>query len=81
MVLGHVQRGGVPTARDRVLATRFGFGAFELLRTGRFNRLVVEQAGRIDSVPITEVADKVRTVPPDHELIRAAKEIGTAFGD
>jgi 6-phosphofructokinase 1 len=81
IVLGHVQRGGTPTARDRLLATQFGYHAFELLVAGRFNRLVVHGGGRIDSIPIAEVADKVRTVPPDDPLIRAARAVGTCFGD
>jgi 6-phosphofructokinase 1 len=81
MVLGHVQRGGTPTPADRILATQFGFHAFELLMDGRYNRLVVSRDGQIGSVDITEVADKVRTVALDHPLIRAARAIGTCFGD
>jgi len=81
IVLGHVQRGGTPTPYDRLLATRFGYYAFELLRTGQFGRVVVQQHGRMDSIAISEVADKVRTVPPDHLLIRAARAVGTCFGD
>ena len=81
MVLGHIQRGGTPTARDRVLATRFGHAAYELLMKGRFGEVVVEQKGAICSVPIPEVAGKTRTVPQDHDLIGAARSVGTAFGD
>jgi 6-phosphofructokinase 1 len=81
IVLGHVQRGGTPTPHDRVLATQFGFHAFELLMDGRFGRLVVQRGGQIDSVPIAEVAGKVRTVPPDYSVLRAAREIGTSFGE
>jgi 6-phosphofructokinase 1 len=81
IVLGHVQRGGTPTAYDRVLATSFGYHAFELLMSGRFGRVVVQQAGEITSVPIAEVADKVRTIPRNYPLISAAREIGTSFGD
>jgi 6-phosphofructokinase 1 len=81
VVLGHIQRGGTPCAADRVLATRFGHAAAELLAAGRFNRLVVIQHGELTSVPINEVADKQRLVPPDHELIKAARAVGTCFGD
>jgi len=81
IVLGHIQRGGTPTPHDRVLATRFGCHAFELLMAGQFGRLVVQQAGRIDSVPISEVAGKVRTIPLDSEVLRAARTIGTSFGE
>ncbi len=81
IVLGHIQRGGTPTAFDRILATNFGHHAFELLTAERFGRLVVQQNGRIDSVPISEVADKVRTIPPDYPTMRAARALGTSFGD
>jgi len=81
IVLGHVQRGGAPSAFDRVLATQFGHQAFELLESGRFGRLVVQRGGRIDSIEIGDAAGKVRTIPPDWPLLAAAREIGTAFGD
>jgi len=81
IVLGHIQRGGTPTAFDRVLSTQFGFHAFELLMARRFGRMVVQREGRIDSVAIAEVARKVRTVPPDHKLIAAARSVGTSFGE
>jgi len=81
IVLGHVQRGGTPSARDRYLATLFGTAAFDLIQRGEFNRLVVQQAGEITSVPIADVADKVRTVPLDYNMIHAARMIGTSFGD
>ena len=80
-VLGHVQRGGTPTPTDRVLATKFGHKAFELVTAGRYGRLVVQQKGRITSVPIRDVAGKVRTVPLNHELIATARAIGISFGD
>jgi len=81
IVLGHIQRGGSPTAFDRTLATQFGFHAFELLTRGRFGRLVVLREGRLDSAPIAEVAGKVRTVPHDDPLIRAARAVGTSFAE
>lgn len=81
IVLGHVQRGGTPSAFDRVLATKFGYHAYELLAAEKFGQLVVQHGGLICSVPISEVADKVRTVPPDDLIIRAARAVGTCFGD
>lgn len=81
IVLGHVQRGGTPTARDRVLATGFGHHAFELLVSGRFGRVVVQSNGCITSTTIAEVAGKVRTVPADYPLLAAARAVGTSFGD
>ncbi len=81
IVLGHVQRGGTPTARDRVLATGFGHHAFELLKSGRFGRVVVQNNGCVTSTTIAEVAGKVRTVPVDYSLLAAARAVGTSFGD
>jgi ATP-dependent phosphofructokinase / diphosphate-dependent phosphofructokinase len=81
IVLGHVQRGGIPTARDRILATQFGFHAFELLVAGRFGELVVERQSKIESVKIADVADKVRTVPLDSSIVRVARGIGSCLGD
>ncbi len=81
VVLGHVQRGGRPCAADRVLATRFGHAATELLCRQAFNRLVVVQDGCITSVPISEVADQQRLVGRDEELIAIARSVGTCFGD
>jgi 6-phosphofructokinase 1 len=81
VVLGHVQRGGTPCAVDRVLATRFGYEATALLAEEQFNRLVVVQRGAMTSVPIEEVANKQRLVPRDDRLVRAARAVGTCFGD
>ncbi len=81
IVLGHVQRGGTPTPHDRILSTEFGYHAFELLAAGRYGELVVKRRGEIGSIPICQVANKVRTVPLDHSIVRAARAIGTSFGD
>jgi 6-phosphofructokinase 1 len=80
-VLGHLQRGGVPTPFDRILATRFGTHAAELLAEGQYNRMVCMRGGEINSVPIEQVAGKVKIVPLDHPLIRSARRVGTNFGD
>lgn len=80
-VLGHLQRGGTPTAFDRVLATRFGVAAVELLRAGRFGRMVCLQGGAVASVPIGEVAGEPRLVPTDHPLVRTARCLGVSFGE
>jgi 6-phosphofructokinase 1 len=80
-VLGHLQRGGVPTAFDRILATRFGTHAADMLAEGKYNRMVAMRGGNVTSVPIEEVAGKIKLVPPDHPLIRAARGVGTNFGD
>jgi 6-phosphofructokinase 1 len=80
-VLGHLQRGGVPTPFDRILATRFGTYAAELLAEGVYNRMVSMKGDEVTSVPLEEVAGKLKLVPRDHALIRAARRVGTNFGD
>jgi len=79
--LGHVQRGGTPVAADRVLATEFGNKAIELLATGERSRLVVMKGRTVTHIPLEEVEGKQRLVPPDNTLLRAARELGTCFGD
>lgn len=81
-VLGHLQRGGNPTAFDRVLATRMGSHAVELAAEGRWGRMVAMVDGRISSVPLDQVAGKPpRTVALDSDLVRAARGMGIALGD
>ncbi|EHR72634.1 6-phosphofructokinase [Burkholderiales bacterium JOSHI_001] len=79
-LLGHVQRGGTPTAFDRVLATRFGFHAAQLVGAGRFGRMVTLQGSDCTSVPIADVAGRNRLVPPDHPLLAAARALGVGLG-
>jgi phosphofructokinase-like protein len=80
-VLGHLQRGGIPTPFDRVLATRFGTFAAEMLSQGTYNHMVCMKGSEVTSVPLECVAGKIKLVPPDHPLIRAARRVGTNFGD
>ncbi len=79
--LGHIQRGGSPTPLDRVLATSFGFHAIELLMSGASGQLVVWNQGQLAAVPIESVAGRQRKVPHNHALIKAARAVGTTFGD
>ncbi len=80
-ILGHVQRGGTPTARDRVLATMFGHHAVGLIHSGRLNRMVAMQEGSLTSVPLEDVADRQRLIPPDDPLVAACRATGAIFGD
>lgn len=80
-ILGHVQRGGKPTAHDRVLATQFGHRAVEMAVSGEVNRMVAMQNGRLTSVPIADVADKQRLIPLDHPLLAACRATGVSFGE
>jgi 6-phosphofructokinase 1 len=79
-LLGHVQRGGTPTAYDRVLATRFGHAAARLAVQGGFGHMVALQADACISVPLSEVAGRSRHVPPDHPLVEAARGLGVCLG-
>jgi ATP-dependent phosphofructokinase / diphosphate-dependent phosphofructokinase len=80
ITLGHVQRGGTPVAMDRVLATEFGNKAIELLEAGERGRLVVMKGLTVTHIPIEEAEGKQRLVPVDHPLVRAARNVGTCFG-
>lgn len=78
--LGHVQRGGSPTAFDRVLATRFGYHAAQLVAQGRFGHMVALEGSCCTEVPLSEVAGRNRNVPPDHPLLQAARGLGICLG-
>jgi 6-phosphofructokinase 1 len=80
-VLGHLQRGGTPTAYDRVLATRFGARAVELARRGDFGKMVASHPPDIVPVSMSEVVGRTKTVPLTHDLIQTARAIGMSFGD
>jgi len=82
LVLGHLQRGGVPTTFDRLLGTRFGAAAVRLVAEGGFGRMVCLRPPNIDSVPLAEVAlGKPRKVPLDSDTILSARAMGICFGD
>jgi len=72
VVLGHIQRGGSPTAHDRVLATRFGICATEMVHRGEFGKMAALQGSRITAVPLSEATSKLKTV--DMEIYGIAKE-------
>lgn len=80
-VLGHVQRGGVPCAFDRVLSTLLGNHSMTLLREGKAGRMVAWQKGRLTDIDLEEPAGKQRLVNIDHPLVGAARAVGTSFGD
>jgi len=72
-VLGHVQRGGIPTASDRILASRFGVAAIDALSEGRSDVMTALRGDRIELVDIADIAGKVQYVPED--LLRVAREL------
>ncbi len=80
-VLGHLQRGGTPSAFDRVLATRFGVRAAEECFKGKDDVMVAARGNEIITVPLTEVGGKNRHVSLDHPLLNVARSVGTCLGD
>jgi ATP-dependent phosphofructokinase / diphosphate-dependent phosphofructokinase len=80
-VLGHVQRGGVPTPFDRILGTRFGVHAIHAAVAGERNVMVALRGQAIETVSIDAAITKPRRVDPAGELILAARSVGTSFGD
>ncbi len=79
--LGHVQRGGIPTAFDRTLSTMMGAKAAELLAEGTYNVMVAYRNGLCVPVPLPDVVGQRKLVPADHHLIHCARQVGTCFGD
>jgi len=80
-VLGHVQRGGTPTAFDRVLASMFGVKAFEMVLDGEFGKMVAFKNNDFVSVDLEEAVKKANTVDPNGFLVNGAKGLGVIFGD
>ena len=80
-VPGHTQRGGSPCPYDRVLATRLGAAAAEMILRHEYGYMVAIKEGETCKVPLKEVAGKLKTVDPKSEIIRAAKLTGISFGD
>lgn len=80
-VLGHLQRGGSPSASDRILATNFGALAVQLCAEGKFGQMVALRGDQYVGMPISDCIAKLKTVPHDHRWVQAAKAVGTSFGD
>ncbi len=79
-ILGHLLRGGSPTAHDRILATRFGIEAVNLVADRQFGRMVALQNNAITSVSIDEIAGRQRKVTADHSVIKTAQALGICLG-
>jgi ATP-dependent phosphofructokinase / diphosphate-dependent phosphofructokinase len=80
-ILGYVQRGGTPSGVDRLLATRLGSAAADLVKAGHFGVMVAARADGTEPVPIKDVAGRRKPVPPDHGWVIAARHVGTCLGD
>ncbi|MEL6307386.1 MAG: ATP-dependent 6-phosphofructokinase [Chloroflexota bacterium] len=80
-ILGHVQRGGTPSPADRLLATRLGTAAVELIQDGVHGVLVANKGREVVPVPFEDLIDQRNHVPQDHPWIHAARSVGTSLGD
>lgn len=80
-VLGHVQRGGSPTAYDRLLATRFGTVALQAASQGEFGKMVSLRCNNVVTVELKDAIGRQRLVPADSQLVLAARAVGTCMGD
>jgi 6-phosphofructokinase len=80
-ILGYVQRGGTPSAMDRLLATELGTATTALINEGAKGVMVAIKNRCTEPVPLEEVVDKLRTVPLDHLWIDTARRVGTCLGD
>lgn len=80
-VLGHLQRGGVPTTLDRILGTRFGLWAVKLIKEGKYGSMVSYQNYEMRDVPIAAAVHKLRHVNPQGQFVEAARSVDICFGD
>lgn len=80
-VLGHIQRGGSPSPFDRILGTRFGVAAVDLIARREFGKMVALRGSKVEAVPMEEACRGLRLVNPEGELVHTARSIGISFGD
>lgn len=79
-ILGYIQRGGSPSPMDRILATRYGAAAVELIVKEKFGNMVASKGDKIIDVPLSDVGENLRLVPPDYSLIQKARKLDICFG-
>jgi len=80
-VLGHLQRGGIPVAYDRILATQFGVKAFEMILEQKYGEMVAYRHPNLVSIPLIDAIQKNKYVKPDSDLVKTARGIGISLGD
>lgn len=80
-VLGHLQRGGAPTTLDRILGTRFGVAAVQLIEENKFGQMVSYQNYQVTGVPISEAVHRLRRVTPESQMVHTARAMDICFGD
>ena len=80
-ILGHLQRGGTPSAADRILATQLGARCTEALRREQYGVMIAARGQTTEAVPLEEVAGRKKLVPPDDPWVETARLLGTCLGD
>ena len=80
-ILGHVQRGGTPSAADRILTTQLGTACTQLIDEGQFGVMVASKGHTTAPVPLADIVGKRKVVPQDHAWIGAARDVGVCLGD
>lgn len=80
-ILGHLQRGGIPVAYDRILATQFGVKAFEMVLEGRFGEMVAYRHPQIVSIPLIDAIQEKKFINNESDLVKAARGVGISLGD
>lgn len=80
-ILGHYQRGGTPSAADRLLATRLGSACIEYIDQGLSGIMVAVDGNKTKAVPLEQVVGRENLVPPDHPWVKSARDVSTCFGD
>jgi ATP-dependent phosphofructokinase / diphosphate-dependent phosphofructokinase len=80
-ILGYLQRGGTPSAYDRILATRLGTACAAMIHEGVYGVMLAARGEKAEPVPLDQVVGKLKTVPLDHPWIESARYVGTSFGD
>ena len=80
-ILGHLQRGGIPSASDRLLATRLGTACADFVNREQYGIMVAARGDGVEPMPLEEIVGKRKIVPPDHPWIASARNVGTCLGD
>lgn len=80
-ILGYVQRGGIPSASDRLLATRLGTACTQFIKNEQFGVMVAARGDGVEAVPLKDIVGKRKAVPLDHPWIASARNVGTCLGD
>lgn len=80
-ILGHLQRGGTPSASDRLLATQLGTACVDSIKRGEYGVMIAARGDHTEPVPLKQIVNKIKYVPADHPWVISARDLGTSFGD